>query len=98
MKYEIRPKEKETKLIAACKNGEAFRYNDSWYVKLDFCDTGIGGFDDFFELHCIHDGPRSQNYNDFITVMHIGSQTLCYIYKNVEPDEWADITVALTLK
>ena len=98
MKFEIVPKAKEKRKISTCKNGEAFCFNGSWYIVINITDTGIGGFDDFFQLHCIHDGPHSDDYGKYITAMHIGSQGFCYVYGDIEPEEWADVKLALTLK
>lgn len=99
MKLNFTPKQKEKKKIGECKAGEAFRWGDSWYTPIYICDNVIKNFGDFYEEHVIDDGmPQASSYDKAIAVIHIGSQSLCYVNGEIEADEWADLSATLCVK
>ena len=99
MKLNFTTKPKENKKIKECKAGEAFRWGDSWYTPIHICDSVIKNFGDFYDEHVIGDGmPQASSFDKAIAVIHLGSQSLCYVNGEFEADEWADLSATLCVK
>lgn len=89
----------EKRQIKTCKSGEAFRWGDSWYTPIHIHDDQIKNFGDFYDEHVIGDDmPQASSYDKTVAVLHIGSQSLCYVNGEIEADEWADLTATLCVK
>ena len=89
---------KEKRKIKTCQAGEAFRWGDSWYIKLNVNDNNMPYFGDFYEEHRLTDMPEPKDYDEAIAVMHLGSQGYCYVNGELEADEWANISANLSVK
>lgn len=63
MKLDFTNKPREKKKIKECKAGEAFRWGDNWYTKVEIDDTNISNFGSFYDGHCIHDMSEVMDYN-----------------------------------
>ena len=99
MKLNFTEKSKEKKKIKECKSGEAFRWGDSWYTRLYLLDNQIKNFGDFYEAHVIDAGiPQASSFDKAVAVIHIDSQSLCYVNGEIEADEWADLSATLCVK
>lgn len=98
MKYETIVKPKENRMVETCRMDEAFRIDKSWYVRINIHDTDIENFGDFFEMHVVCGSPGVVDFCEYLPVMHLGSQSLCYVYSKQFADEWADLKLSLLIK
>lgn len=76
------------KTINQISDGQAFRYGDCWYIRVNINDECIRNFGDFYNEHVLQDMPQARSYNTAVPVIHLGSQSLCYANGEVEVDEW----------
>lgn len=79
------PKKKTINEIA---NGQAFRYGDCWYIRVNIDEECIRNFGDFYDEHVLQNMPFARSYDTAVAVLHLGNQTLCYANGEVEVDEW----------
>lgn len=98
MKITVMPPTKEKRKIKTIKAGEAFRWRECWYIKVDVVDEEISEFGDFYDTHVLTDMPGAKNYDEAVPVMHLGSQGFCYANGELEADEWANLTAVLSVK
>ena len=88
-----------TKKIGDIKWNQAFKYRDQWYIKVNIKDDEIQHYDEFFDEHIIKDGANENAdcYDDYISCLHIGSHTFCYLYKNIVVSEYGTPTMTVAL-
>ena len=98
MKTKIIERVAEKRAIKTCHDGEAFRWGDCWYTKININDNGISNFDDIYEEHRLCDMCKVMDYTQAIPVLHLGSQSFCYANGEIIADEWADLTATLCIK
>ena len=98
MRFTFEPQVKEKRKIKTIQAGEAFRWGESWYIKLYVNDNDMPHFGDFYEEHRLLDMSEPKDYNEAIAVMHLGSQAFCYANGELEADEWANLTAKLSVK
>ena len=98
MRFTFEPHVKEKRKIKTIQGGEAFRWGDSWYIKLNVNDNEIPCFSQFYDEHVLTDMPEPKDYDEAIAVMHLGSQGYCYVNGELEADEWANISAKLSVK
>ena len=85
------------KTINQIKDGEAFRYGDRWYIRINLDDEIIRNFGDFYDEHVLTDMPQAHSYNTAVPVLHLGGQSLCYANGEVEVDEWGTLEACVAL-
>ena len=98
MRITIAPPTKEKRKIKTIQSGEAFRWGDSWYVKVEINDDEIPSFGHFYDEHVLTDMPETRDYSQAVAVMHLGSQAFCYANGELEADEWANLVATLCVK
>ena len=98
MRTKIVERETEKRAIKTCHSGEAFRWGDSWYTKIEINDDDIPNFGSFYDEHRLYDMSEVKDYNQAIPVLHLGSQAFCYANGELIADEWADLTATLCVK
>ena len=98
MKTKIIEREVENRAIKTCKAGEAFRWIDGWYTKVEINDRDISNFGDFYDEHRIYNMSKVADYSQAIPVFHLGSQSFCYANGDLIADEWADLSATLCVK
>ena len=98
MRTKIIERETEKRAIKTCHAGEAFRWGDSWYTKIEIDDDNISNFGSFYDEHRLHDMEEARDYDQTIPVFHLSSQSFCYANGELIADEWADLTATLCVK
>lgn len=98
MKLNFTDKPKEKKKIKECKSGEAFRWGDSWYTRIEIDDGKISNFGDFYDEHHVSDMNKAIDYTQAIPVLHLSAQSFCYVNGEIVADEWANLTATLCVK
>jgi hypothetical protein len=98
MRITITPPTKEKRKIKTIQTGEAFRWGNNWYVKVEINDDEIPSFGNFYDEHVLSDMPEASGYDKAIAVMHLGSQAFCYANGELEADEWANLVASLCVK
>jgi len=87
------PKKKTINQIA---EGQAFRYGDCWYIRVNLDDGCIRNFGNFYDEHVLKDMPSARSYNTAVPVLSLGSQSLCYVNGEVEVDAWGTMEALIT--
>ena len=98
MRIRITPPTKEKRKINTIQAGEAFRWGDSWYIKVEINDDEIPSFGNFYDEHVLTDMEEAVDYSEAVAVMHLGSQGFCYANGELEADEWASLVASLSVK
>lgn len=98
MRVTIAPPTKEKRQIKTIQAGEAFRWGDSWYIKVEINDDEIPSFGNFYDEHVLTDMEEAVDYSKAVAVMHLGSQGFCYANGELEADEWANLVASLSVK
>ena len=77
----------------------AFKYRDSWYIKINIKEDNIGDYDVFFDDHVIKDNwnEEAENFDDYAACLHLGAQTLCYLRKDIKVAEYGTPTLSVAL-
>lgn len=87
------PKKKTINQIA---NGQAFRWGECWFIRVDLNDDCIRNFGDFYDEHVLQDMPQARSYNTAVPVLSLGGQSLCYVNGEVEVDAWGTMEALIT--
>lgn len=98
MRTRIVERTAEKRAIKTCQAGEAFRWGDSWYTRIEIDDDNISNFGDFYDEHRLQDMSEVMDYNQAIPVFHLSSQGFCYANGELIADEWADLSATLCVK
>ena len=77
----------------------AFKYRECWYIKINIKEDNIQGYDEFFDDHIIKDdwNENADCYNDYVACLHLNSQTLCYLRKDIKVAEYGTPTMSIAL-
>lgn len=77
----------------------AFKYHDSWYIKINIKEDNIGEYDVFFDDHVIKNGwnEEAENFDDYVACLHLSAQTLCYLRKDIKVAEYGTPTLSIAL-
>ena len=84
------------KTINQISDGQAFRYGDCWYIRVNINSECIRNFGDFYDEHVLQNIPPARSYNTAVAVLHLGSQSICYANGEVEVDEWGTMEALIT--
>lgn len=84
--------------INTCHAGEAFRWGDNWYAKIEIRDDEISNFGTFYDEHRLFDMNEAMDYRQAIPVLNLSTQSFCYANGEIIADEWADLTATLCIK
>ena len=93
MKVTVRQATPIKKTVGDIKDGEAFRYNNCWYIRTHINDDIIGDYSDFYEEHALQDMPFVSSYEFAIPCIHLGSQSFCYANATVEVESYGTLDV-----
>lgn len=99
MKVVINETEPILKTVGELLHKTAFKYRDSWYIKIHIKEDNIGSYDEFFDDHVIKDdwNEEAENFDDYIACLHLGAQTLCYLRKDIKVAEYGTPTLSVAL-
>lgn len=86
------------KTISQISDGQAFRWGDCWYIRVNIADDCIRNFGDFYDEHVLRDMPQACSYTTAVPVLHLGSQSLCYANGEVEVDEWSTVEALIAIR
>lgn len=98
MRITVAPPTKEKRQIKTIQAGEAFRWGDSWYTKVEINDDIISSFGNFYDEHVLTDMPEARDRSQIVAVIHLGSQGFCYANGEMEADEWANLVATLCVE
>lgn len=84
------------KRVKDIKDGQVFRWDNCWYIRVNMIDENIHNFGDFYDDHVLQDMPQARNYEFAVPVLHLGSQSLCYANGEIEVDEWGTIEALIS--
>ena len=96
MKIVTRTPSPKKKTINQISDGQAFRYGDCWYIRVNLIDECIRNFEDFYDEHVLQDMPQARSYNTAVPVLCLGSQSICYVNGEIEVDEWGTMEALIT--
>lgn len=99
MRVVVNETEPILKTIGLLLTQTAFKYRDSWYIKINIKEDNIGAYDVFFDDHVIKDGwnEEAENFDDYVACLHLGAQTLCYLRKDIKVAEYGTPTLSVAL-
>ena len=99
MKVVINDTEPILKTIKDLPFNGAFKYRDSWYIKINIKEDSIQSYAEFFDDHVINDGwnEEAEGYDDYVACLHLGAQTLCYLRKDIKVAEYGTPTMSVSL-
>ena len=99
MRVVVNETEPIIKAIKDLPTGVAFKYRECWYIKIHMMDEKIESFGEFFDTHVIKDdwNEKAECYDDYVTCLHLGSQSLCYLRKDASIDEYGTPTLSVAL-
>lgn len=80
-------------------HGVAFKYRDNWYIKINILEDNIQSYDVFFDDHVIKDdwNEEADNFDDYVACLHLASQSLCYLRKDIKVAEYGTPTLSVAL-
>lgn len=87
------------KTVEALPIKTAFKYHDCWYIKIHIKEDNIGEYDVFFDDHVIKDdwNEEAECFDDYVPCLHLGSQSLCYLRKDIKVAEYGTSTLSVAL-
>lgn len=99
MRVVVNETEPILKTVGELLHKTAFKYRDSWYIKINIKEDNIGDYDVFFDDHVIKDGwnEEAENFDDYVACLHLGAQTLCYLRKDIKVAEYGTPTLSVAL-
>lgn len=89
-----------TKTINDLPFRTAFKYREYWYIQINLMDSVITKcYDEFFDAHVIKDGwnEEAERFDDYVLCLHLGSQSFCYLRKDIKVAEYGTPTLSVAL-
>jgi hypothetical protein len=96
MKVVIQTPTPKKKTINQIANGQAFRWGECWFIRVNLNDECIRNFGDFYDKHVLKDMSQARDYNTAVPVLALGGQSLCYVNGEIEVDAWGTLEALIT--
>lgn len=99
MRVVVNETEPIVKTVKDLSTGVAFKYRECWYIKINILEDNIQSYDEFFDDHVIKDdwNEEADNFDDYVACLHLNSQSLCYLRKDIKTSEYGTPTLSVAL-